>query len=259
MSINIGIFAGGKIGLEVLRFLDEIGETLSCVVFDSNGNHEITEEITHVASRLTNEIIDSSTLYEDTTIATLKSLNSDLLILAWWPYIIKEILIDLPRIGVLNFHPSFLPYNRGKHYNFWSIIEDSPFGVSLHFVNKTIDTGAIAFQDRILTTWEDTGKTLYDKAQTSILELFKKNFRTIKQGEIPRHQQDLMEGSFHLGKELEPASEIILDNKYTARQLLNLLRARTFHPHPGCFFTENGETFEVRIDIKKQNDSMENK
>jgi methionyl-tRNA formyltransferase len=53
---------------------------------------------------------------------------------------------------------------------------------------------------------------------------------------------------------LENASEVFLDQKYTARDLLNLLRGRTFLPYNGCFFYDNGQKFEIQINIKKVKD-----
>ena len=259
MSCSIGVFAAGSVGLEVVKFLDQSGEELSCVVVDSKDTSECSEEIKRVSTRITKHVLGSNVLYDRNTLDLLRSLDIDILILAWWPYIIKESLIEVPRLGTLNFHPSYLPHNRGKHYNFWAIVEESPFGVSLHFIEKSIDSGDIAFQSRIATSWEDTGESLYDKAQSAILRLFKENFSAIKRGEIHRQRQDLNQGSFHLGKELEPASEIILDKQYTGRQLLNLLRARTFPPHPGYRFEDNGETFEVRVHISKITYALEDK
>ncbi|MFY9237397.1 MAG: hypothetical protein WAO78_00710, partial [Roseovarius sp.] len=61
--------------------------------------------------------------------------------------------------------------------------------------------------------------------------------------------QDLGSGSAHFAKELEPASRIDLDRVYRARDLLNLLRARTFTGHPGCFFEHEGQTYEISIKI----------
>ena len=254
MSRNFGILAAGNVGLEVVKFLDRSMEQLSCVVFDSKDTSEYSEEIRKISSGITSHVLGSDVLYEEKTLDLLKSLDLDILILAWWPYIIKEPLISLPRIGTLNFHPSFLPHNRGKHYNFWAIVEEAPFGVSLHFIDESIDSGDIAFQSRINASWEDTGETLYQKAQSAILHLFEENFPTIKQGDIPRQPQDLKQGSFHRSDELEPASEIVLDKEYTGRQLLNLLRARTFPPHPGCRFTDEGETYEVRDQITNVTD-----
>ncbi len=51
--------------------------------------------------------------------------------------------------------------------------------------------------------------------------------------------------------ELQPASRIDLDRQSSARQLLNLLRARTFPGYPACHFEDKGEMYEVRVDIRR--------
>jgi len=173
--------------------------------------------------------------------------------LVWWPHIIGKSLIALPRHGFINTHPSLLPYNRGKHYNFWALVEQAPFGVSLHMVEAGIDCGDIIAQVPIGYDWEDTGATLYAKASAAISELFKATYPQIREGRIVRTPQDLMQGSFHLAKELEPASRIDLDAMYRARDLLNLLRARTFPGYPACRFRErDGQEYEVRVEIRRK-------
>ncbi|NLW76869.1 MAG: formyl transferase, partial [Methanomicrobiales archaeon] len=79
-------------------------------------------------------------------LASLCSEEVDLGILAWWPNIINKYLLSLPKWGFINTHPSLLPYNRGKHYNFWAIVEEVPFGVTLHRVDLGVDTGDIIVQ-----------------------------------------------------------------------------------------------------------------
>ena len=44
---------------------------------------------------------------------------------------------------------SYLPFNRGAHSNFWSFIENTPAGVSIHKIDKGIDTGNIIFRKKI--------------------------------------------------------------------------------------------------------------
>jgi len=251
--MKIALFASGVVGEEVARFFGEGGEPLACLGLDSRAPAGANERIV-AASPLGDAggpVFYSDALYEEATLERLRALEVDLIVLAWWPYIIRRELIALPRVGCLNFHPSFLPYNRGKHYNFWAIVEESPFGVTLHWVNERIDAGEIAFQSRIETSWEDTGATLYQKAQREIVRLFVEKFPEIKAGRIPRVPQEPGRGSFHLARELEEASRVELDEAYTARRLLNVLRARTFPPHPAAWFVEGGERFEVRVEIKK--------
>ena len=43
------------------------------------------------------------------------------------------------------------------------------------------------------------------------------------------------------------------NEKYQALKILNLLRARTFKGHPGCFFEENDIKYENSLTIKKIN------
>ena len=256
--MNIALFATRDVGHQVAKFFGENQEPLTCLVLDSGSEQELNSRLINdsgISSRA--RVFYSNSLCEEETISALRSLNLDLGILAWWPYIIKENLIGIPRLGFLNFHPSYLPYNRGKHPNFWSLVEDVPFGVTLHYVNTGIDSGDIAYQSAIDKSWEDTGATLYLKAQKEIVRLFKDSFAEIKKGNTPRKPQELTQGSFHRGKELEPASQVYLDRSYQARDLLNLVRARTFHPYPAAWFIENGQRYEARIEIKKVEDGSE--
>lgn len=257
--MNIGLFAARRVGHEVTKWFGENKEPLTCLVLDAKDVTGLNTQIIEDSGVARDKVFSSDSVYRSGTLAVFREMNLDLIILAWWPYIIKESLIEIPRIGCLNFHPSYLPYNRGKHYNFWSLVEGTAFGVTLHFVDKGIDTGDIAFQSVIEKTWEDTGETLYYKAQRETVRLFKEKFPELKRGNIPRKTQVLSHGSFHTSDELEGASRIDLDKRYTARELLNLLRARTFRPYPGAWFIDKGEKYEVRIDITKVADVSKGK
>ena len=172
--------------------------------------------------------------------------------LVWWPWILDSQFFRLSRHGFINTHPSLLPYNRGKHYNFWALVEQVPFGVSLHFVDEGIDCGDIVAQRRIHYGWEDNGATLYEAATREMVELFKEVYPLIGQGSFSRTSQDLSKGSFHRSSDMEDASRIDLDAHYTARHLFNLLRARTFPGHPACWFQEDGHVYEVRVEIRRR-------
>lgn len=173
-------------------------------------------------------------------------------ILAWWPKLISPALMSLALGGFINTHPSLLPCNRGKHYNFWALVEQAPFGVSLHFVDEGIDSGDIVAQQAIPYDWQDTGETMYIKAGAGMLELFKSTYLHIRSGAIQRTPQVASMGSLHYARDIDAASRIDLDKYYTARELINLLRARTFPGHPACHFEENAETYEITVNIKRK-------
>ena len=174
--------------------------------------------------------------------------------LIWWPHLINDKLINTAKYGFINTHPSYLPYCRGKNYNFWAIVDEVPFGVTLHMVDSGIDTGDIVFQHHIPYGWEDNGETLYQKAQSGMYNLFIEKYRHIREHVITPQTQSLKNAKTHYSSQLNQASLIDLNKTYTARHLLNLLRARTFTGKPGCYFYDNGEKYEVTTNIRKISD-----
>jgi len=239
--MRVVVFADGLVGFQILDFLiRNFKEDIRAVVVMGEGR------ISAAAARAQLPVItfsDYSRLLEELPEAF------DYGVLAWWPRILPESVIAQAERGFLNTHPSYLPWNRGKNYNFWALVEGTPFGVTLHMVDKGIDTGAIVAQKIIDYDWTDSGATLFTKAQEEIVTLFEETWPDFVSGKLVPVPQDLSAGSQHFGREMESKSEILLNQDYRARDLLNLLRARSFRPHPGCWFVEDGKVFEVRIDI----------
>jgi methionyl-tRNA formyltransferase len=247
VSMKNIIMADGPVGAEICNWLiSHYREDIGLIVVTCDNDVSKSADIAGIPHIVfsTNKALEEY--------ASNSNMCIDWGFLIWWPFIISKSLISLPLNGYVNTHPSLLPYNRGKHYNFWALVEQAPFGVTLHMVEEHIDSGDIIAQTPIWYDWEDTGASLYEKASTAIIELFKTSYPLIREDRIQRTPQDLTKGSFHLAKELEPASRIDLDATYTARDFLNLLRARTFTGHPACtFYEKNGEEFEVRVEIRK--------
>ena len=240
--MKIALFASGAVGETIAAFLAREGADLACVAVPADDPKRDA-----IAANFPDKAIDARDA------DALRAAAPDLGILAWWPHILREPQLSIPRLGWLNFHPSLLPYNRGKHYNFWAIVEQAPFGVTLHWIDAGVDSGDIAFQRALPVGWEDTGATLYAAAQQAMIELFEESWPAIRDGRIPRAPQSDA-GSFHRASELDAASRIDLEASYRARDLLNLLRARTFPPYPAAWFVDDGVRYEVRVEIRKAED-----
>lgn len=244
--MNLLVMAHATVGLSIVRWLGQHHPAdLSMVV--TTENDEIYEE----AERLGVDCVTTASIDDLPAYARARNLRFDLGVLAWWPKLIDQALIDLPQHGFINTHPSLLPHNRGRHYNFWALVEEAPFGVSLHYVDHGIDSGDIIAQQPVPYGWEDTGETLYLKAQQAMTELFAQTYPKLRDFKIERLRQDPDLGSFHYASEMDRKSEIYLEGSYTGRELLNVLRARTFPGHPGCRFSDDGHTYEVQVSIRK--------
>lgn len=133
----------------------------------------------------------------------------DVLVLAWWPHLLKGDLLTVAPI-ILNTHPSYLPHGREKDPNFWALVEGRPFGVTIYHVNEGIDGGDIAFQQAIPVSREDNGRSLHEKAVNETIALSSESLTKILYGEIRRKPQAADAANIHFRRELEPASRLVL-------------------------------------------------
>lgn len=252
-DFRVVLFEHDYVGRKVLEFfIEEHREDLCAVVLLKDN---VSDQQYLLKSDFPSEMIFDHTMVKEARfLELLRDMDPHHLILGWWPYIIKEPILSMSQRGIINFHPSLLPYNRGKDPNFWSLVEETPFGVTLQVIDASIDGGDVIFQEQIKTGWTDTGKTLYLQARERIISMFISNYADIREGRLIRQKQVGGTGVVHYRKELEPASEIKLDRLYTGKELLNLLRARTFPPYPGCYFFSEGRKYQVRIEITESED-----
>ena len=79
----------------------------------------------------------------DACLDLLRRLRSDLLVNAGTPDILKEAILGLPSVGILNAHPGILPKYRGCTCVEWAIYNDDPVGATCHFMARGIDEGPI--------------------------------------------------------------------------------------------------------------------
>lgn len=111
----------------------------------------------------------------------------------------------------INLHISYLPWNRGADPNLWSFIEDTPKGVTIHHLDRGLDTGDIIAQEELaFDIDEDTLATSYEKLHGAIQNLFKQYWPAIKNGTAPRHKQ-VGRGSSHRSKDKEALSHLLTD------------------------------------------------
>ena len=111
---------------------------------------------------------------------------------------------------VINLHISLLPYNRGADPTLWSVLEGTPAGVTIHYIDPGVDTGDVIAQQEVAFDDEDTLKTAYDKLQDALLDLFRRTWPEISAGTNPRHPQT-GEGTSHRVKDRERVEHLLTD------------------------------------------------
>lgn len=139
-------------------------------------------------------------------------------------YIIKEEMLNLLPKRTINLHVSFLPWNKGAHPNLWSFLEDTPKGVTIHLMDKGIDTGDILLQREVaIDEKNETLLSSYLILHKNIQDLFISNWDKIKNFQITPKLQ-ISGGSIHYKKDFERIKHILGNEGWNI--LINELKKR---------------------------------
>jgi methionyl-tRNA formyltransferase len=170
-------------------------------------------------------------------VAALRGLRPDFLFSAMFRQLLKAPLLDLPRLGAFNVHPSLLPKFRGRAPINWAILHgETETGVTLHYMVERADRGDIVGQKGFPIAVEDTALTVHRKATEAARLLLRETYPLLVAGCAPRIQQDHSQGSTFGGR--KPADGEI-DWRWPAKRVYDLVRAVT-HPYPGAFTWQRG-------------------
>jgi len=233
--MNIGVCASNYVGYELLRFMGQEERKISFVIGNEK-DEGYRDKIKDFCYYSNIEYFCGIDINGKEFVLYLKSLNIDILFLLWYPTILKQRVIEYMKIGVINLHPSYIPYSRGRNYWFWDIVEDSPSGVTIHFIDDKIDRGQILFQQKIQKDITTNGEQLYNKCAETMIDLFCRQYKNILEGKYTLTLVDTSHGTFHYAKELDQHSEIKLDKEYKAVD----------------FFYKDGKKYQVSIKIEEE-------
>lgn len=116
------------------------------------------------ALELNLEVYQPHRVRSEESVQKIKALAPDLIVeTAYGQYIPKEI-IDIPKYGIINVHPSLLPKYRGATPINQAILNgDTVTGVTTMQVDEGMDTGDIILSDEIEIDATDTAQTLSEK------------------------------------------------------------------------------------------------
>ena len=161
----------------------------------------------------------------------IKSLNPDIIFCFGWSNILKKDILILAPMGVLGFHPSKLPQNRGRHPLIWTLALGLKKSAStFFFMDEGADSGEILSQKDFDILSTDDAQILYDKFVNIALlqieeflpQLEKKTYQTIKQND---------ETSNAWRKRVKTDGQI--DFRMASQAIYNLVRALS-NPYVGA-------------------------
>lgn len=188
----------------------------------------------------------------------IKITRPDLCIVAAYGIIIPKEALDIPKLGMINFHPSLLPLYRGPSPITAPILNgDSKTGVSIIKISEEMDAGDIILQREIdLNGTEKTPELSQELAQlgaTMITEIIPK----IKNKTINPIKQNDKEATYT--KIIKKEDGKIDWQNQTASDIEKMSRA--FYPWPGAYSFWKGkkiDLYDIAITQKQNITKKEN-
>lgn len=173
--------------------------------------------------------------------AQLAALKPDAIIVVGYGRLIPQWMLDLPPLGNINLHASFLPKYRGAAPVQWAIARGETIsGVTTMKLDAGLDTGDILLQQEVLVAQDDTAETLAQKLAAVGADLTVTTLRGLQANTIhPRPQNDAQATLAPILKK----EDGLIDFSRPAIEILNRLRG--FQPWPGAYSKFRGKNLQV--------------
>jgi methionyl-tRNA formyltransferase len=182
-------------------------------------------------------ILTPVTLRRDEALSELRAIGADLIVLADYGRLIPAALLDLPRHGALNLHPSLLPRHRGAAPVPAAILAgDAATGVTLMRMDEGLDSGPVLAQREVLLDGTEIAPDLEARLAVVAADLLVEMLPAWLAGTLVARPQPA--DGVTLTRPLR-RSDGLLDPERPAVELERQVRA--YQPWPGSFLGSDGE------------------
>lgn len=172
----------------------------------------------------------------------MASHDADLCIMAYVTLLVPSSVLNIPRKGTIQYHPSLLPDHKGPSSINWPIIQGkTKTGLSIFWPDDGLDTGPILLQKEVDILPGDTLGSLYFKKLFPLgVDAMIEALDLVKNGTAPKIPQDPNAGSYEswCGK-----NQVEIDWTQSADRVYDLIRGA--NPQPGAWTTFKGETVQI--------------
>ena len=185
---------------------------------------------------------------DETVLAQMRSLDADLMVMAYVIIFVPEAARDVPRHGSICFHPSLLPLHRGPSSINWPIIGGATkTGLTYFWPDDGLDEGDILLQKEVEVGPDDTlGSVYFEKIFPLGIASTLEAIDLVRAGNPPRIAQDESKATYESWCKKVDAG---IDWSKPVADVYNLIRGT--NPQPGAWTTFNGNEVQV-YDSRRQ-------
>lgn len=165
-------------------------------------------------------------IYEEYT-----RLKPDLNVMAFVTSILPDSILNYPKMGTIQYHPSLLPKHRGGSAINWALINgETKTGITIFWPDRGVDTGPILLQKEVEISPDDTVGSLYfEKLFPLGSAALVDGIELIKKGIAPRIPQDESQATY---EGLCTEKDAIINWSAPIDRVYNLIRGT--NPQPGA-------------------------
>ena len=175
-------------------------------------------------------------------IELLRATAPDFIFSFYYRNMINNVVLDIPRMGALNLHGSYLPQYRGRVPVNWAVINgETATGATLHYMVEKPDAGDIVDQEKIEIAFTDTAFDVFGKVTDAAVTVIRRAWPLLQEGNAARTTMNLAAGSYFGGRK---PTDGRIDWTKSAVQIYNLIRGVS-HPYPGAFTFLNNKKFVI--------------
>ncbi|RJO63000.1 MAG: methionyl-tRNA formyltransferase [Dehalococcoidia bacterium] len=186
-------------------------------------------------------VVQPGSLRKPEALAELASLMPDVIVVAAFGQILPPEVLNLPRFGCINIHPSLLPRHRGAAPVVSTILAgDAWGGVSIMQMDEGLDTGPVLTRAQALVRDDDTTETLSERLSLMSAQMLADILPGWTRGEIkPQPQDDALATYF------KPIEKEAGEIKWNLPALELWRQVRAYQPWPGSFTHFNGRVLKI--------------
>ena len=228
----VGTVEGSRIALEALVSVGRPPGLLLTLPGAKAGRHSDHADLMPIARRAGIEVVETSDVNDEATLATLRQFAPDVILVIGWSQICGPQFRSIPARGCLGFHPAALPRLRGRGVIPWTILcNEKVTGSTLFWLDDGMDSGDILLQRLFDVAADETARTLYDKHTRNLSEMIVEATDFLEKGSAKGIQQDEQGASYCARRRAEDG---LIDWRNSAVDIERLIRA-VGDPYPGAF------------------------
>ena len=163
----------------------------------------------------------------------IKDQQPDMIFCFGWSKLIDPTILASAPYGVLGYHPTMLPKNRGRHPIIWALVLGlQRTGSTFFFMNEHADAGDIVSQSEVVIDYSDDARSLYDKLLITAKSQLEDLVPRLENGDYQRRKQDDSQSNLWRKRTIEDG---LIDWSLPADSIRDLVRGLT-RPYVGAHF-----------------------